>query len=281
MVCIGKYLLVETDGSKSSEEKEGKAVPGEFRKFRKFLESRKGEDHQNGCRFVSPCDGCFSGSSMVETPVGPIQVSALRLGDSVKTHRPGVGPVYTQFLGWLERHSSASAGFLHLSTASGPGPVLTPGHVIFRASSPAGGPPEPVFAAQLVPGDRLLHGNATEVEVTSVEARNEAGYWAPLTAEGSLLVDGFLASCYASFPHTLSDLALGPVKAFPALLLDNEATQHMDGVRPVVRALKGVGSLLGQRRRVLREDGKQDNWEDPGQMGTVGNIAGVGKHGEL
>ena len=77
---------------------------------------------------------------------------------------------------------------------------------------------ETVYASEVEVGDRLLQRageGVEEVQVVRVEEVEEEGAWAPLTTEGTLLVDGVLASCYASFPHTLSDLLLAPVKALP------------------------------------------------------------------
>ena len=42
----------------------------------------------------------------------------------------------------------------------------------------------------------------------------------------------------ASFPHPLADLALLPVKMFPALLLDNQESQYVEGTRTYVRFIK-------------------------------------------
>ena len=96
-----------------------------------------------------------------------------------------------------------------------------------------------------------------EEAVVAVEPAREKGIWAPLTMEGTLLVDGILASSYASFSHDGSDLALAPVKMFPTLLLDNEQSQHKDGCRDVVKLMKNVATAVGLRQR------NQGQTEDP------------------
>ena len=88
----------------------------------------------------------------------------------------------------------------------------------------------------------------------AVERKVESGYWAPLTKEGTILVDGFLASCYASFPHLPAQIAFAPVKMFPRQLLDDESSQHEDGVRRVVKAIKRIGEMIGLRRKVTDEN---------------------------
>ena len=67
---------------------------------------------------------------------------------------------------------------------------------------------ESLYAGQLAVGDQLVQlkeGGSDDivhaVEVLLVKEVWDSGYWAPLTSSGTLLVDGFLASCYASFPH--------------------------------------------------------------------------------
>lgn len=70
------------------------------------------------------------------------------------------------------------------------------------------------------------------------------GAYVPLTEHGTLLVEGVLASCYASFPHALAHWALAPARLAPALLLDSEESQHEAGVRLFPRLLKVVGRAL-------------------------------------
>ena len=40
----------------------------------------------------------------------------------------------------------------------------------------------------------------------------------PLTVEGTIVVNGIFASCYASFDHDLADWAMSPLKWFPEML---------------------------------------------------------------
>ena len=71
--------------------------------------------------------------------------------------------------------------------------------------------------------------------------------------EGTLLVDGLLSSCYASFSHAVSDLALAPVKMFPRMLLDDQESVEIDGCREVVKLTKKVATTMGLRQMNHRE----------------------------
>ena len=82
----------------------------------------------------------------------------------------------------------------------------------FQAFSHVIGAFESVYASQLVKGDRLVRfkrddGTPESDEVVEIQTvLEEGGYWAPLTREGTLLVNGFLVSAFASFPHHLSQV---------------------------------------------------------------------------
>merc|ERR1711936_1480284 len=97
---------------------------------------------------------CFSGSSSVQTPGGQISIKSLTLNDSILTFVPGQGPIFTKFLGWLDRSSSAPNKFLKISTSNSGLITLSGSHVIFRSSN--SGALESVYASQLVVGDKLV-----------------------------------------------------------------------------------------------------------------------------
>ena len=78
-----------------------------------------------------------------------------------------------------------------------PALTLSASHVVFTSNSTK-------YAGDLVPGDTLLHWNGVEMkekEIVEIGRSLESGYWAPMTRDGTLLVNGFLMSCYASFQH--------------------------------------------------------------------------------
>ena len=45
-----------------------------------------------------------------------------------------------------------------------------------------------------------------------------SGAYVPLTKEGNIVIDGVLASCYASFDHDLSHFATAPIQWFPKMI---------------------------------------------------------------
>ena len=197
---------------------------------------------------------------------------------------------YFQFLGWLDRSAKTNGEFLKISTNSS-SIVLTGNHLIFRTSV-ADGALESVFADQIEEGDKLVSwkgSKMTEEAVVAVEPAIEKGTWAPLTMEGTLLVDGLLASCYAYFSQTLSDLVLVPFKMFPRMLLDDQKSLMVDGMRnaELVDFVFKIGTAMGLCRpregaqTGERADLKKGEKLNPGNAQLALAAAGSSKHIEL
>ena len=77
-----------------------------------------------------------------------------------------------------------------------------------------------VYASQIKPGDYILvqvrqcKGPAFD-EVTAVSAAERQGAFAPVTQEGTMIVDGVWVSCYADIAdHDLADYLMAPLKSF-------------------------------------------------------------------
>ena len=71
----------------------------------------------------------------------------------------------------------------------------------------------------------------------------------PLTSDGNIIVDGVLASCYASFDHDLAHLFMSPMQWFPGILgwifgEGNHEPGYVTYVKMVGRVLAPPASLF-------------------------------------
>ncbi|CAB0039059.1 unnamed protein product [Trichogramma brassicae] len=154
--------------------------------------------------------GCFPGTSTALTADGRrVALAELQLGERVAALDSATNRlVFSEVIGFIDRAPAERRQFLRLRLGSGKQLKLTATHLV-----PVQGRGT-VFAARVSPGDRLLvqsqkssssssssSNGASQAlrweEVLDVELVLEEGAYAPLTAEGTLLVDDVAASCYA------------------------------------------------------------------------------------
>ncbi|KAL0106122.1 hypothetical protein PUN28_016094 [Cardiocondyla obscurior] len=149
--------------------------------------------------------GCFPGKSLVRTEDGGTKrLDEIHLGDRIAALDSRGDVVYSEVIAFLDRSPSERRQFISLNTKSGRVLTLTPSHLV-----PVEGR-STVFAVNVQPGDKILVSDtdatsaANEVDSrlrwdTVVETKLvlEEGVYAPLTMEGTLLVNDVVASCYA------------------------------------------------------------------------------------
>ncbi|XP_029161957.1 sonic hedgehog protein A [Nylanderia fulva] len=146
--------------------------------------------------------GCFPGKSLVRTEDGVIKrLDEVHLGERIAALDSRGDVVYSEVIAFLDRAPSERRQFIRLTTASGRVLTLTPAHLVpvEKRSS--------IFAARVQPGDRILVSDTAANNHTDsrlrwdnvVEAKLvlEEGVFAPLTTEGTVIVDDVVASCYA------------------------------------------------------------------------------------
>ncbi|XP_001605475.3 sonic hedgehog protein [Nasonia vitripennis] len=191
--------------------------------------------------------GCFPGASLVRTSDGLTRrLDELRLGDRVAAMDHSTGEiVYSEVLAFIDRQPEERRQFIRLSTKSGQVLTLTPQHLVPIEGKSA------VFAARVQPGDRLLvrHVVTSSLEL---EANNETlrydevleaklvleeGVYAPLTAQGTLLVNDVVASCYA--------------------LVDSQWVAHLSFLP--YRLFRSIESSLGRFAEMLRSLGSSSS----------------------
>lgn len=172
---------------------------------------------------------CLPGEALADVQgLGPVPVGQLRVGDRV-LGRVGGGFGYEPVLAFLHasRPSSLSAGasrrFAVSEILHERGVLRTsPGHLVFTAGGSVDVP-----AALLRPGeDELLAADGSSTRVLAVRRKGafaNDGLHAPLTASGTIVVDGVLVSIYAwpslqrKLPHRLAHASLLPVRLYHTL----------------------------------------------------------------
>ena len=200
-------------------------------------------------------------------------ISDLKVGDSILAMDSNGEYTFSPVISFLHRAPEDSGLFNVIQTDTGHTVTLTPHHLIYRKGQsddekqPEGytskgevevqiisanekkknqiASPEIVFAADIQEGDSVFVFDATNkmgllpAKVTKVEARNFSGLYAPLTADGNLVVDNVLASCYAvTDSHTLAHLAFVPLRLWYNLL---DIYAYLTGSENV-RSMDGTGS---------------------------------------
>nr|XP_027807111.1 sonic hedgehog protein isoform X3 [Marmota flaviventris] len=183
--------------------------------------------------------GCFPGSATVHLEHGGTKlVKDLRPGDRVLAADDQGRLLYSDFLTFLDRDDGAKKVFYVIETRE---PrerlLLTAAHLLFVAPhNDSAGDPEALWGTGLPPGRRALFASRVrpgqrvyvvaerdgdrrllQAAVHSVTLREEAtGAYAPLTAQGTILINRVLASCYAVIEeHGWAHRAFAPFRLAP------------------------------------------------------------------
>ncbi|XP_063308741.1 sonic hedgehog protein [Pelobates fuscus] len=168
--------------------------------------------------------GCFPALATVSLEGGGTKsVEDLEPGDRVLTADGQGRLVYSNFLMFIDRQESVKKVFYVIETSQPRASIrLTAAHLLFVAQTQGNGNRfmKSVFASDVQPGDLVYVVNQKqgiasleEVEVSNVHLAEDFGAYAPMTDEGTLVVDGVLASCYAVIEeHNWAHMAFAPLR---------------------------------------------------------------------
>jgi hypothetical protein len=127
---------------------------------------------------------------------------------------------------FLHREPDHVADYLQITTSDRQTVTISPSHLIFRSHSDKDtfGQSHAVFASVLQVGDVLWKPSESDASVlaptrvTEIEQVEAEGVYAPVTTQGTLLVDRVAASCYAEYPHhQAAHQALAPLRLLHSL----------------------------------------------------------------
>lgn len=171
--------------------------------------------------------GCFPSRATVQLKNGQrITMEKLNVGDEVKTLDSNGGTKYSEVIAFLHRVPTEPSLFLRFDLQGGRQVMLTSEHLIYTVDRD-GLSRSAVFARHVAVGDKLVTSGDMVTSVLNIAIVEGVGLYAPLTTEGTLLVDGALASCYAHVrSHELAHVVMAPVRlmksvfSFVAKILD-------------------------------------------------------------
>lgn len=149
---------------------------------------------------ASHSSGCFALNSTVQTENGEIRrLSQLKVGEKILSVNDKGETVYSEVIMFLDRDVNQTRDFVQIRTRSGATVRTTPAHLL-PVWKPHLHETKYLYADQVEENDFLLvnvNNNLEPQRVTEVRAIRLRGFIAPLTREGTIVVDSIAASCYA------------------------------------------------------------------------------------
>lgn len=176
---------------------------------------------------------CFPATSRVLLESGAsISMRQLRIGDKLRTLGANGETTASEVIAFLHKETHTQAEFYKLETSGGNAITLSPQHLIFRKEN-FSSPISVIFASEINLGNLLYVSSGSDFqyqEVTRITMVTEIGVYAPLTTQGTMLVDGVLVSCYATWPsHDAAHLAMAPLRAAYAITRAWEQLTSLEG----------------------------------------------------
>ncbi|XP_062898488.1 sonic hedgehog protein [Mobula hypostoma] len=203
--------------------------------------------------------GCFPASARVSLENGNSKwLKDLKPGDRVLAADELGNLLYSDFIMFLDRAEEVEKVFYVIETRQPRRKLaLTAAHLLFVGHSSSEGQIEfrARFASDVRPGQLVYvtDGDGQQLQpamVDKVYLEEMTGAYAPLTVQGTLVINQVLASCYAVIEeHTLAHWAFAPVRmkhAATSLLLPSDplmvnSTVQEDGVHWYSSALYQIG----------------------------------------
>lgn len=143
---------------------------------------------------------CFPSNSTVAVLEGPGSVARRQMQDLSVGDRVLTAGGFSEVFAFMDHATAVEADFLRLSVASGAELVLSRDHIVFAHADK-----RPVLAAEVQEGDFLWVSQGAAARgvgqaplqlsrVVAIATERAKGLHAPLTSEGSVIVNGVLAS---------------------------------------------------------------------------------------
>lgn len=148
-------------------------------------------------------------------------MSDLVIGDHVLSINDKGEAIYSEIILFMDRNLELTQEFVQLTTGSGAQLTVTPAHLVMVWNSDKQ-LADYVFADRVEEGDQVFVFDHTGLlrpqKVVDLKAVLSKGVVAPLTREGTIVVNSVAASCYAIVKsQSLAHWGMAPMRVWSAL----------------------------------------------------------------
>lgn len=170
---------------------------------------------------ASHSSGCFASDSTVQTESGEIRrLSQLKVGEKILSVNSNGETVFSEVIMFLDRDINQTREFVQIKTSGHATIRVTPAHLL-PVWKPHQHETKYIYADQVEENDFLLvnvNNNLEPQRVTEVRAKLSRGFIAPLTREGTVVVDSIAASCYALInSQSLAHIGFAPFRTMKSI----------------------------------------------------------------
>ncbi|CAF0894546.1 unnamed protein product [Adineta steineri] len=204
---------------------------------------------QYSCSLSAKKASCFSGSSEITLADGTTKpLSHIRIGDKVLVNQHNI---YEPILSFIHAKPDGLFSFLAIQVQSTKSNLsstifVSPNHLIFDFDSG-----KALFAGKFRVGDRVQFIENNEIvpgKIINIELTKQEGYYAPLTSSGRIVVNGVVASNYATVSnHELAHQVMGIyrwwIDLFGGSLLNEEIPWMLQMMLYVEQIIRWCGGL--------------------------------------
>ncbi|KAK3105610.1 hypothetical protein FSP39_001680, partial [Pinctada imbricata] len=202
--------------------------------------------------------GCFSGTSIVTTEgSGKIPMSELAVGDRVLSITSDGTLKYSDVITFLDRDKNRVGNFFNILTSDKRKITLTDKHILYVSHQNSSKLSDylPVFAEKVTTNNYVLITHKDiEIKaskVVQIDTLSSSGVYAPLTYDGTIVVDDVIASCYGVIKNEyIAHASFAPMRAMHGILdytsyfsRTNE-TQYPIGVHWYAELLYNIGKIV-------------------------------------
>lgn len=208
---------------------------------------------------ASHSSGCFASDSTVQTETGEIRrLSQLKVGERILSVNSNGETVFSEVIMFLDRDINQTREFVQIKTSGGATIRTTPAHLL-PVWKPHQHETKYLYADQVEENDFLLvnvNNNLEPQRVKEVSAVVSRGFIAPLTREGTVVVDSVAASCYALVnSQSLAHISFMPFRTMKTITnwfggATQPSTSKQNGINWYAKALYNIKDYMVPKQYV-------------------------------